>query len=754
MNLQRTSTPAFGLIAWLEQTQIHLPLKAIECRFEASGAAADVQIDQIFHQSAGRPLDVTYSFPLPSKAAAYRCEMIVNGRTIRAKVVEQATAREIARQKKAEGRRTALVEMERGNLFTLSLGNVQPDDIIVIRFAYVEELDAWKDELALQIPFNPSVRYVPGLPLLRVNSGRGAVDDTDQVPDASRVSPPRIGQMHRDAARISLSGRLDGCDVDLSSISSPTHPTAVRPTDNSFEIFLPINVAVPDRDFVLRWRRTSRPDLQAIAWMSSDREETYALIQLTAPDDVPTDREGSDLYFLVDRSGSMAGEKWAKTADALTAFVKAVTQHDRVWITFFESGYRDFAEKPLGRDALLRNPNFQSLAELGTGDGTELLPALRHVLGIRQRFSARRRSHIILITDGQVANEEAVLKAVSGETVPVHCFGIDHAVNEAFLRQLSGQQRGTSVFLTPNDDLVRPVAILGSRLSRPVFTHLAFERDWELAGAELPDIYAGQVAFAPVRTKGNRWDLKITGQGGAGRPLTVQLHAQAAKTDLPKLIWMKRRIESLLQGGKVKEAIALAEKANLVCRGAAFIAWDEAEEVAIAQDEVYQPSLEVPSGVSYSIPAPAVSFMPATGAAAFMPRAKASPTERTPASLKSKVRAWWDAILAAPSDQEPVSDIVDQEEPKRLTEQLNRVIESVFCPDDAEKLTSVVVDWAKQIGNKHVKDTLRPLLRKCDRDRGARFLRKVLLSFFLALPDPWRTRASSILSALTVKTSG
>jgi Ca-activated chloride channel family protein len=128
---------------------------------------------------------------------------------------------------------------------------------------------------------------------------------------------------------------------------------------------------------------------------------------------VPTDWEGSDLYFLVDRSGSMAGEKWAKTADALMAFVKSVTQHERVWITFFESDYRDFAEKSLGRDALLRNPNFQSLAELGTGGGTELLPALRHVLGIRQRFSARRRSHIILITDGQIANEEAVLKTVS-----------------------------------------------------------------------------------------------------------------------------------------------------------------------------------------------------------------------------------------------------------------------------------------------------------------------------------------------------
>jgi hypothetical protein len=153
-------------------------------------------------------------------------------------------------------------------------------------------------------------------------------------------------------------------------------------------------------------------------------------------------------------------------------------------------------------------------------------------------------------------------------------------------------------------------------LSRPVFTHLALDGNWELASTELPDVYAGQVVFAPIRTKGNRSDLKVAGTDSAGRPLIVQLHAQATKTDLPKLIWMKRRIESLLLGGKVKEAIALAEKANLVCRGAAFIAWDDAEQVAIAQDEVYQPSLEVPSGVGYSEPAPAVSFM-SGGRAAF-----------------------------------------------------------------------------------------------------------------------------------------
>ena len=179
----------------------------------------------------------------------------------------------------------------------------------------------------------------------------------------------------------------------------------------------------------------------------------------------------------------------------------------------------------------------------------------------------------------------------------MHCFGIDHAVNEAFLRQLAGQQRGTSVFLTPNDDLVRPIAILGSRLSRPVLTHLTLDGGWELAGAELPDIYAGQVAFASVRKRGRGLDINVTGRDADGRPLTVSLEARAAETNLPKLIWMKHRIESLLQAGKDREAIALAEKANLVCPGAAFIAWDDAEQVAIAEDEIYQPSLQAQAGV-------------------------------------------------------------------------------------------------------------------------------------------------------------
>ena len=153
---------AFGLIAWLEETRVHLPLKAVECRFSVCGELLNVEMDQVFHQNNLQAVDCLYSFPLPSTAAVYKCEMHVNGRLIEAKVEEQEEARRIAKEKKAAGFRTGLVELERDNLFTLSLGNLQPNDLVVVRLAYFQTLTRLKDWTSFNIPFCPGVRYIHG----------------------------------------------------------------------------------------------------------------------------------------------------------------------------------------------------------------------------------------------------------------------------------------------------------------------------------------------------------------------------------------------------------------------------------------------------------------------------------------------------------------------------------------------------------------------------------------------------------------
>ncbi len=228
----------FGLVAWLEDTRITLPLKGIECEFGVGGEVLTVQMDQVFHHNGKKPLDCLYTFPLPAGAAVYRCEIHINDRVVRAKVEELEAARELAMEKKAAGHRTGLVEMERDNLFTLSLGNVQPGDLIVVRLGYFQTLVRLQDWTSFHIPFCPGVRYIPGEPLLRSPKGRGSADDTDQVPDASRISPPRIDQLHPDAAYCHITGVIDYGEAELSDLSSPSHIILVRDRPRRSEIEL------------------------------------------------------------------------------------------------------------------------------------------------------------------------------------------------------------------------------------------------------------------------------------------------------------------------------------------------------------------------------------------------------------------------------------------------------------------------------------------------------------------------------------
>jgi hypothetical protein len=111
--------------------------------------------------------------------------------------------------------------------------------------------------------------------------------------------------------------------------------------------------------------------------------------------------------------------------------------------------------------------------------------------------------------------------------------------------------------------------------------------------------------------------------------------------------------------------------------------------------------------------------------------------------FESRVTEYRGAVLEPCSDEELVGNIFN------LTEQLTTTIESAFSNPDAAELVGIVQDWAKHADEDEVCETLRALLRECEGDRDAGYLRRVLSDFFLALPGPWKTRASSILAAQT-----
>jgi Ca-activated chloride channel family protein len=162
-------------------------------------------------------------------------------------------------------------------------------------------------------------------------------------------------------------------------IQSPSHPLLVKDQEGFSLVRLADHTAVPDCDMALRWTESANRALEPAAWLTRRADESFALLRLIAPKDVASAKDyAQDVYFLVDRSGSMAGKKWVQACEAFRAFFRTLEPQDRAWVTFFETRYQDLAEKPLPPGATFEAA-VQSLEGVGTGGGTELLPALKHV---------------------------------------------------------------------------------------------------------------------------------------------------------------------------------------------------------------------------------------------------------------------------------------------------------------------------------------------------------------------------------------
>jgi Ca-activated chloride channel family protein len=591
-----------------------LPLIAMEVDARVAGIVATIELAQTFANTTGTAIEATYIFPLPDRAAVHTFKMEVAGRVIDGVIDERGAAREQYDQAIAAGHRVAITEEERPGVFTLRVGNLMPGEVATVRLSLVGPLPVDDGEVTFRFPLVVAPRYIPGAALGGDQAGLGSAADTDLVPDASRISPPVFLPGCPNPVRLGLRVVLE--DGVMRDVASSLHAVTVRKRDAQVIEVLPGERL--DRDFLLRWR-IDGSELASSLVCADDPGAAAGTFALTIvpPSTQAIAAKPRDVVFVIDRSGSMEGWKMVAARRAAARMIDTLTSRDRFCAIAFDSTLDVLPERGLV-DATDRNRfrAVEALAKTEARGGTELAQPLGRAVGMLAGGTADRERLIMLVTDGQVGNEDDILRELTPalRNIKMFTLGIDQAVNAAFLRRLAAAGGGLCELVESEDRLDAVMAKVHRRIGTPIATELALRATGldldrgSLAPAKLPDVYAGAPVVILGRYRGTApagASIQIEGTS-LGDPLRMTVASSSAAHGSTWLAasWARAHLRDLedqyaatARGELAQQIVRVSKQFSVLSRFTAFVAIDRSQVVnqGGALHQVVQP-VEEPAG--------------------------------------------------------------------------------------------------------------------------------------------------------------
>ncbi|GLY50242.1 VIT domain-containing protein [Lentzea sp. NBRC 102530] len=603
----------------------NLPLERLDVRTRITGLIGRTVLTTGFVNTYDTALEATYVFPLPDRAAVTGMKMTAGDRTVVADLQERAQARQTYDDAIAAGKRASIVEEERPDVFTMRVGNIPAGERVTVELTMTGPLVFEDGAGTFRFPLVVAPRYVPGQPLPVPSVGDGHAQDTDLVPDASRISPPVLLPGFPNPVRLSIDVDVDAGGLELGEVRSSLHTVV---TEGSTVSVRPGEKV--DRDFVLRL--TYRGNSSAVVCVP-DAEGDEGTYQLTVlPPESGTRTRPRDVVLLLDRSGSMGGWKMVAARRAAARIVDTLTNDDTFAVLTFD---HEIERAELG-DGLVtatdrhRFRAVEHLAKVHARGGTEMFEPLRQGLTLLSDVAQGRDPVLVLVTDGQVGNEDQMLRDISSliNRTRIHAVGIDTAVNAGFLGRLAAVGAGRCELVESEDRLDEAMTHIQRRIGAPVVTDVVVE-----PGSDLPKpptaIYPGVPLVAFGRYSGKPAEFNVRGRTRDGSEWHETVAVTEHTAEAVRSQWARAALRDLedryATGDSTVEPqiIATSLKYGVLCRFTAFVAVDERVVSDGTVHRVTQP-VEQPAG--WETPMPVRSFggaMPAPFAAAPAPFAAA-----------------------------------------------------------------------------------------------------------------------------------
>ena len=610
-----------SLLFSTSQDDQYLPAPTLQTKVEISVTGLIVRA--IVHQKFTNPglewAEGVYVFPLPETAAVDHLRMVIGDRRIEGMIQERTLAKKTYTAAKKKGQRASLLEQERPNIFTASVANIGPGEEVIIEIEYLESLRYDQGQFHLRFPMVVGPRYIPGTPLPLTNSttavhGDGWAFNTDQVLDASRITPPvqhpTQGPINPLSLRINLSA-----GVPLSRLTSLYHSITKAPNqEGGVTITLKDGEVSSDRDFVLIWEPQRGHATQAALFTETKEDAFYSLLMVLPPSANPVQQPSQprEVIFVIDTSGSMYGTSIDQAITAVIQALHRLTQQDRFNIIQFNNVTQALFPKAKTASQDNIRQAIRYVAGLIAEGGTEMLPALRRALSETEETNVLRQ--VIFITDGQIGNETELFKIVQQQLGQSRLFtiGIGSAPNSYFMRKAAEFGGGTFTYIGKITEVREQMNRLFSKLEHPALTHIQVRGSnlgtRDQIPARIPDLFIGEPIIA-IKGPSLPKELTLIGQVGQSPWETTVSLGTAAQGSGIATYWARQKIESLMNEHTRshnhellrKEIIDFAFHHHLVSRYTSLVAVDITPVRSPAQSLHLHPlKTNLPNGQDYA----------------------------------------------------------------------------------------------------------------------------------------------------------
>ena len=535
-------------------------LQSVNVEAVMENLLCEVTVRQVYHNLEKVNIEAVYTFSLPIDAVLLDMTIKTKTKELKGIVIEKSEAEDKYEDAITDGDTAIMLEQIEPGLYTMNVGNLQPEDEIEISITYAE-LYKWQDNsLRFFMPTTIAPRY--GDP---ENVGIQLHQTLEY--DLMADNPFKI--------TITVLGALSNA-----FFQSPSHRLDIQKQSEQTVISLKQGEALMDRDFVLNILMESEE--KSFALFHRDIDDYIALASFYPKFPDVKEEAPRCITIIIDCSGSMGGDSIAQARKALYEILELLRPEDFFNVIRFGSACKMLFTAPVKAEAgsLKKAKNLLEIMDADMG-GTEIGQAV--AAAIKSQVPNGISKEVLLVTDGEVWEWEKLTAEAAKSGLRFFTVGVGSSVSEAFIQTLAEVTGGACELVSPSEDMSEKIVRHFKRIYFPKAENVTINwpcKPAKMLPAQVNTIYDGDTlyAFAQFRERlaGN---VMLTAKLENGETLTQSLPVHQAsysknKDDLPCTIARMAAASEIKSLISAEKTAPIAVKYQLMSRHTNYLAID------------------------------------------------------------------------------------------------------------------------------------------------------------------------------------